>query len=99
MAHINNRYVRYVDICCNCRYIKVAELEHCWRHNDDSFVIPDCESEVCLPFPGIRAEAQRAKDSIESMLCCLKAGMQNSCAILLAAVHAAVPDALQAGHR
>ncbi|KAL3140751.1 hypothetical protein ABBQ32_005304 [Trebouxia sp. C0010 RCD-2024] len=27
------------------RYIPIAELEQCWRNNDDSFVVPDCESE------------------------------------------------------
>lgn len=37
-----------VQPCCECRYIQVAELEQCWRNNDASFVVPDCESEVCL---------------------------------------------------
>ena len=24
----------------------MAELEQCWRNNDDTFVVPDCSSEV-----------------------------------------------------
>lgn len=32
------------------RYIKVAELEQCWRNNDDTFVVPDCSSEYMQLF-------------------------------------------------
>lgn len=55
------------DWCCECRYIQVAELEQCWRGNDASFVVPDCDSEVC---PVVKASDQKIRVQRKALLPC-----------------------------
>ena len=82
-------------VCCEHRYIQVADLEQCWRNNDASFVIPDCESEVSLLVQTSRQKIRVQQGALHPKPYDFNLGVAtctSSWAILFAAVHAAVPD-------